>query len=277
MKGGWVTLLWALRALRDLGVGSLPAVTVFMTSDEELGSPTGRSLIEREAERVNWSLVMEPARENGALVVQRGMVAAIYIAVQGVAAHTMQPERGASAIREMARQTLAIEALTDPERGMYVNVGTAHGGSARQVIPDRASMSVDVRAPERGVMEDALARLRAIVAGPGVPRTTATLSGGITRPAFTLTPSTQEMLHLAQTCGKYLGMVVTGAATAAGSDGNFTAALGIPTLDGLGPEGGQGASREEYVTIASLPRRAALLASIIAHLGVGISHGNTSS
>lgn len=273
MKGGWVTLLWALRALRDRGVSQLPAITVFMTSDEELGSPTGRTHIEHEAQRANWSLVMEPARENGALVVQRGMVAAIYIAVQGVTAHTSQPERGASAIREMARQALAIEALTDAARGVYVNVGTAHGGSARQVIPDSASMSIDIRAPERGAMEDTLARVRAIVAGPGVPRTNATLSGGVTRPSFTLTTATQALLHLAQRYGDDLGLAVLGASTAAGSDGNFTAALGVPTLDGLGPEGGQGASREEYVTIASLPRRAALLAAIIAHLGADQREG----
>ena len=266
MKGGWVVLLAALRALDEAGWDGLASTTVFLTGDEELGSPRGRPWIERAAREADWALVMEPARENGDVVVGRGMVGAVYLDVAGVTSHATFPDRGASAIRDLAHKVLELEALSQPERGVLVNVGTIQAGSARQVIPDRARASVDVRAPSPELAEALVASIREIAGRVHVPGTRATLSGGITRPAFALSAGSERLFDLARQTGRELELEFGGQTARAGSDGNFTAALGVPTLDGLGPEGANGCARDEYVVLDSLPRRAALLAGIIARL-----------
>ncbi|HEY7909244.1 MAG TPA: M20/M25/M40 family metallo-hydrolase, partial [Thermomicrobiales bacterium] len=146
MKGGWVVLLSALRALRATGWDGLAETTVFITGDEELGSPHGRQWIEKEARQADWALVMEPARDNGGLVTQRGMVGAVSFEVHGAATHATSRPLGASVIVEAAHKILALEALNDVERGVLVNVGIIEAGNARQVIPDRAFLSIDLRA-----------------------------------------------------------------------------------------------------------------------------------
>jgi glutamate carboxypeptidase len=266
MKAGWVVLFSALRALAEAGWDGLAATTVFLCGDEELGSPTGRAWIEREARAADWALVLEPARESGALVVERGMVGALSLEVRGITAHATAAERGASAVRALAHKILELESLTDPARGMIVTVGVVAGGSARQVVPDRATASIDVRARTAGDAEGLLRRIRIIAEASHVRGTSARLGGGITRPAFERTSRSERLLGLAQACGREIGLVVDGAAAQAGSDGNFSAALGIPTLDGLGAEGGNVCSRNEFVLVESLPRRAALLAGLIAEL-----------
>ncbi|MGI8688800.1 MAG: M20 family metallopeptidase [Thermomicrobiales bacterium] len=266
MKGGWVVLLAALRALRNASWAGLAETTAFITGDEELGSPRGRPWIEREARRANWALVMEPARDNGGLVTRRGMVGAVYFDIEGQATHATSKPLGVSAIVEAAHKILALEALTDVERGILVNVGIAEAGNARQVIPDHARLSIDLRAPGAAEAEALIAALKRIAADPIVPGTRTVMSGGITRPAFETSPGTEHLLQLAQACGRELGLTFGGNYTRAGSDGNFTATLGVPTLDGLGPEGGSGASRREHILLASIPQRAAMLAGIIAGL-----------
>ena len=266
MKGGWVVLLSALQTLDEAGWDGLASTTVFLTGDEELGSPRGRPWIERAAREADWALVMEPARENGDVVVARGMVGAVYLDVTGVTAHAVYPDRGASAIRDLAHKVLELEALSDPARGVLVNVGTIQAGSARQVIPDRARASVDVRAPSPELAEALMASIREIAARVHVPGTHVTLSGGITRPAFALAGGSERLFALARQTGRELELEFGGQTARAGSDGNFTAALGVPTLDGLGPDGANGCSRGEYVVLDSLPRRAALLAGLISRL-----------
>jgi glutamate carboxypeptidase len=266
MKGGWVVLLSALRALRAAGWDGLAETTVFLTGDEELGSPRGRQWIEKEARGADWALVMEPARDNGGLVTRRGMVGAVAFEIQGAATHATSRPLGASAIVEAAHKILALEALNDVERGVLVNVGIIEAGNARQVIPDRAFLSIDLRAPGTVEADALIANVTAIAAQTVVPGTHTVMSGGITRPAFPTSAGTERLLRLAQECGRDLGLTFEGNYTRAGSDGNFTAALGVPTLDGLGPEGGSGASRRENILLASIPTRAALLAGIIAGL-----------
>jgi glutamate carboxypeptidase len=266
MKGGWVVLLSALRALRDAHWDGLAETTVFMTGDEELGSPHGRPWIERAAREADWALVMEPARENGGLVTRRGMVGAVSFALHGAATHATNRHLGASAIVEAAHKILALEALTDVERGVLVNVGIVEAGNARQVVPDRADLSIDLRAPGVAEADALIASVTTIANQTTVPGVRTVMSGGITRPAFETSAGTERLLRLARECGGALGMTFDGMYTRAGSDGNFTAALGVPTLDGLGPEGGDGASRRENILLESLPRRAALLAGIIAGL-----------
>lgn len=266
MKGGWVIALWALRALADTGGDGLESITVFMSGDEELGSVSARPHIERIARESDWVLVMEPGRESGAVVIGRGAVGALALDVTGRTAHAIHGERGASAIEALARKITAITALTDRARGVVVNVGVVRGGSARQVVPDGAWASIDLRSPTTPLAEQTLARLREIVAGADVAGTRAALHGGITRPAFERNPGTDGLFGLAQRAATPLGLTLEGEVTGAGSDGNFCAALGIPTLDGLGAHGFNVCSREEYILIESLPQRAALLAGIIAGL-----------
>jgi len=266
MKGGWVTMLWAFRALAAGGWDGLARTTVFMCGDEELGSPTGRPLIEQEARDADWALVMEPARENGDVVVGRGMVGAVQLEVRGTTAHVTAAGRGASAVHELASKVMRLQALSDRAHGVLVNVGIVAGGSARQVVADRATASIDVRAPTPTLAEGVMARIREIAATQEIPGTSATLTGGITRPAFERAGGTTRLLQLAQAQAQELGMTIGGAETQSGSDGNFAAALGVATLDGLGPEGAHSCSRDEFVVVASLPRRAALLAGVIANL-----------
>lgn len=266
MKAGWVVLLSALRALDGLGRVGPARLTVFMSADEELGSPTARPLIEREARNADHVLVFEAAREDGSLVTSRGAVGALILRAGGITAHSIAGRGGASAIRTMAHAIVALEALTDRDRGVVVNVGIVEGGSARQVVPDRAWASVDLRAPTTGLAEVTLDAMRRIAAAPAVPGTTLTLEGGITRPAWEPNEGTARLLELARRCGEPLGLRIRGVASGGGSDGNFAAALGVPTLDGLGPQGANITARDEHVLVESMVPRAALLAAIISGL-----------
>jgi len=266
MKGGWVVLLWALRALRAAGWDGLAETTVFMTGDEELGSPRGRRWIEKEAEHADWALVMEPARDNASMVISRGMVGAVYFEVRGVAIHATMRHLGASAILEAAHKILALEALTDVERGILVSVGLIEGGTARQIMPDRVRMSIDVRAPGVSEADEVMAQITEIAQQTTVPGTSTIMTGGITRPAFEATEASKQMLALAQRNGLFFDQTIEGIYVRSGSDGNFTGAKGVPTLDGLGPESSGNSGRGEHILIESLPRRAAILAGVIAGL-----------
>jgi glutamate carboxypeptidase len=266
MKGGWIVLLGALRALRHAGWDELESVTVFMTGDEELGSPRGRQWIEKEARQADWALVMEPARDNGSMVVSRGMVGAVYFEIRGIAIHATSRHLGASAIVEAAHKILALEALTDVDKGVLVSVGLIEGGTARQILPDRVKMSIDLRAPDVKSAENLVAQVKEIAGQTTVEGTRTLMTGGITRPAFEATPASKAMLALAQECGKFFDQTIEGIYVRSGSDGNFTGALGVPTLDGLGPESSGHSGRSEHVVIESIPRRAAILAGIISGL-----------
>jgi len=266
MKGGWVVLLGALRALRNAGWDGLSEMTVFMTGDEELGSPRGRQWIEKEARNADWALVMEPARDNASMVVSRGMVGAVYFEIRGIAIHNTSRQLGASAIVEAAHKILALEALTDVEAGILVSVGLIEGGTARQILPDKVTMSIDLRAPDVKSAEDLVRRVHEIAGQTTVEKTRTIMTGGITRPAFEATPASRRMLALAQECGRLFAQEIEGIYVRSGSDGNFTGALGVPTLDGLGPESSGNSGRSEHILVESLPRRAAILAGIISGL-----------
>ena len=238
-----------------------------MTADEELGSPRGKPHIERLAAEADWAIVMEPARPGGNLCVQRSMVGAVYLDVTGKTAHTVYAgDDAASAIEEVAHKIVALNALSNRDRGILVNTGTVNGGSARQVIPDRASISVDLRAPTMELGDELLVQVEEIAGRQYVPGTSTTLRGGITRPAFVASEGTKEMLAIAQACGAEISLELDGVSSQGGSDGSFTGGMGLPTLDGLGPEGANSCSRDEYVLVETLASRSALLAGIIAGL-----------
>lgn len=266
MKGGWVVLLEALRALRQFGWDGLEELVVFMTGDEQIGSRRGRPWIEKAAAGADWSIVMESARDEGALCIQRSLVGSIMMEIEGRTAHATRRHLGADAIEELAHKILAIRALSQEEAGVLANVGIVSGGSARQTVADSASAHVDVRAPNDFLGHELIQHVQKIADTSYVEGTVTTLKGGMSRPAFETTPEILKMLSIAQSSGNELGLDIKGVGTRGGSDGCFTAAMGIPTLDGLGPEGANSGSREEYVLVETIPIRAALLASTISKL-----------
>jgi len=210
-------------------------------------------------------LVLEPSRED-ALVTWRKGVGRFEMEIQGVASHAgAAHDQGVSAVEELAHQILRLESLTDQNRGSSVNVGVVQGGSKVNVRPASAWAEIDLRvmsAREGQRMTQIILGLR-----PVNPKATLVVSGGINRPPWETSPQGQALFDRARRVGAGLGMDLWAAGTGGGSDGNFTSALGIPTLDGLGIVGNDAHALTEWADLTSLPRRAALLAELILDLG----------
>lgn len=263
MKGGIVTALWAIRALQANGHMPDRRITLLVTADEETGSATSRAVIEAEAPAHDAVLVLEPAHPpHGALKTWRKGVGEYQLEVKGVASHAgAAHEAGVNALEELAHQVLAIQALTDYGRGTTVNVGVAGGGTRDNVVPDHAWALIDVRvmnAAEAERLHRALTSLQPHVKGASV-----TVTGGMNRPPMERTPGGVALFRRAAAVAAGLGFAVDEVGTGGGSDGNFTAALGVPTLDGLGVTGDGAHAVHEHVILSSLPERAALLAGLL--------------
>ncbi len=263
MKGGIGIGLLALRALAATGRLEERRVTMLLTADEERGSTTSRGLIEDEARRSGAVLVLEPGLPGGGVKTGRKGCAEFDVRVQGVAAHAgIDPSRGASAIDELAAQIAAIGALRDPARGVTLNVGIVEGGSRPNVVADSARAVVDVRAKtmaDARRLEEAMQALRPTIAG-----TVVDVSGGFNRPPFERTPAVARLYEAARAIAAELGRELGEGPTGGGSDGNFTGALGVPTLDGLGAVGDGAHALDEHLLTADLTWRAALVAGLIA-------------
>ncbi|HLI29633.1 MAG TPA: M20 family metallopeptidase [Terriglobia bacterium] len=264
MKSGIVCGLWALKALRELKIEPRHPVRFFLNPDEEVGSRAFRSQIEGEAKQASVCLVLEPAAEGGALKTARKGVGEFRVVVHGRSAHAgIEPQAGTNAICELARQLLRIEGFARPRSGLTINTGFIEGGARPNVVPEYASATIDVRIPR---LRDGVAierKMRSLK--PFAPGAHLTVTGGINRPPMERRVS-RSLFRKAQELGGQLGMRLDEASTGGGSDGNFTAALGVPTLDGLGGVGGGAHARNEHIIIRELPRRAALLAALIANL-----------
>lgn len=266
MKGGIVIALLALRAVTELQLETGRRIVLLCTTDEETGSATSRQAIEEEARRSDAVLVLEPALPGGAVKTSRKGVGVFDLVVEGVPAHAgAEPGRGASAIAELARQVLALEALRDDARGISVNVGVVSGGTRSNVVAERATAEVDVRVTAMADAHEVDAAIRAI--RPHDARTRIAVGGGINRPPMERTPGVVALYEVARSVASDLGFALAEGGTGGASDGNFTAALGVPTLDGLGAEGDGAHAITEHVLVDSLPRRAALLAGILQRLG----------
>jgi glutamate carboxypeptidase len=265
MKSGIVIGLYALRALAEAGQMPTHRLVYLLTSDEEIGSPTSRTFIEAEAQRSDYVLVLEPSR-GGALTTWRKGVGRFTLEVNGVASHSgVDPEKGVSAIEEMAHQILTLHAMSDLARGTTVNVGILEGGSRVNVVAGSAQAELDLRVMttvEGERMEKAILSLT-----PKLKGTTIQVKGNINRPPFEESVAGLAVYERARVCGARLGLDLKKSGSGGGSDGNFTAALGAPTLDGLGAVGGGSHALSEYVLIDSLPQRAALLAELVLDLG----------
>lgn len=265
MKAGLLSAIYAIEALREIGFTGYGTLRLVCTSDEEVGAPSSRAFIERLAQGVTATLVMECGRENGDIVGQRKGGGFYRLEVKGRSAHAgVEPEKGRSAALTLSQQVVALHALTDLRAGRTVNVGTLRAGSRPNVVPDEAVAEVDLRANTLADMDLLLAQVTEALASSAIDGTTYTWTPMQFRPPWERNPGTDRLAALAQTLAHSLGFDVRAAATGGTSDGNFTAALGIPTLDGLGPVGGLDHGPLEYVEIASIVPRAALLASLIA-------------
>jgi len=262
MKAGLVQMFHALAELTDLA-----GVTVLVTSDEEIGSDTSRGLIEAEAQQARAVLVLEPSAE-GALKTARKGTSFYRVRAQGRAAHAgLDPERGVNAALELAHQVLAVTALQRAAAGTVVTPTLLSGGTTENTVPASASMSVDVRCATVSEQERVDREIRAL---PGVlPGSSLTVAGEINRPPM---PAENSALLFAVACQVAAGLGLPepeAAAVGGASDGNLTAALGVPTLDGLGAVGGGAHADDEHVLLSAMPERAALLAGIVEVLVTG--------
>jgi glutamate carboxypeptidase len=263
MKSGIALMLHSLAALKDWH-GELPRpVTVLLVSDEEVGSDSSRAITESLAKKAAAVLVIEPSYGfEGAVKTARKGVGGYQIKVTGKAAHAgLDFQKGANAIVELARQIEKITGFTDLKKGLTLNVGLVSGGSRTNVVPAEAAAQVDVR----------IARLKDAA---GIDRKMRTLRpfnrkckleiiGGINRPPMERTAGVAALYAKAVAIARDLGWRLGEAAVGGGSDGNFTASLGIPTLDGLGAVGDGAHAIHEHILLSELPRRAALVAGLI--------------
>ncbi len=264
MKSGIAFMLHAIEALRAWHGDALPRpVTVLLVSDEEVGSDTSRKITENLARKSEAVLVLEPAAgSKGAVKTARKGVGEYTLKVTGKAAHSgLDFEKGESAIVELAKQIIAISKLADVKHGLTLNVGTIQGGTRTNVVPAEGSAVLDVRIAKMKDAAGIVRKLRALK--PFNRKCKLEIKGEINRPPMERTPGIVALYKKAAEIAKELGWKLEEAAVGGGSDGNFTAGLGIPTLDGLGGVGEGAHATHESVLISELPRRAALLAALI--------------
>jgi glutamate carboxypeptidase len=265
MKAGIGLATLATRAVLERGALDGVRIVMLWTADEEIGSNTSRALIETEAQQSDAVLVFEPSLPGGALKTSRKGVGQFELVVRGVSAHAgLDPGKGVSAIHELARQVLAIERLQNLDRGMSVNVGLVSGGTRANVVAEEARATIDARAV---TMADAK-EIDRVIKGltPQLPGASLHVAGGFARPPLERGPGVVKLLEIARGVAAEMGLPLAEGAAGGGSDGNFTAALGVPTLDGLGAIGDGAHALHEHVVIDALAPRAALIAGLLDRL-----------
>jgi glutamate carboxypeptidase len=260
MKAGLVMALHAVAGLADRD-----GVTVLVTGDEELGSPTSRTLIEDSARGARAALVLEASADGGALKLERKGVSLYEVVVDGFAAHAgLEPEKGVNATVELAHKVLAVAALADPAIGTSVTPTVAGSGSTTNTVPATGSFRVDVRARTAAEQLRVDAAIRGLA--PVLPGARISVRGGVNRPPLEAAAST-DLFARAERIAARIGVAPLGGVAVGGaSDGNFTAGIGIPTLDGLGAVGGGAHAEHEHVVVAELGPRTLLLRELIAEL-----------
>ena len=272
MKGGLLGGLYALRAIRALHPAGTPASEwlpfrrlVFVANpDEEVGSPTSIPVIRREAEGASFALVLESARENGDIVSARKGIADFVIHIAGRAAHAgVEPDKGRSATVEAAHKTVALTALNGRWPGVTVNVGVVRGGTRANVIAEKAELEVDIRGRTAAEMEAAEAAVREICETTTVPDVVTTVTRRNFWPPMEKSPGTAALAEEAISIAARLGFELRDAATGGASDANTTSAMGVPTLDGLGPVGGADHAPGEYLEIDSIVPRTTVIAALL--------------
>jgi glutamate carboxypeptidase len=267
MKGGLLAGLFATAVLQEAGFDAFDRITYVCNPDEEIGSPFSGPVIGELATRHDAAFVLECARANGAIVSARKGVTDYVIRVVGRAAHAgVEPSRGRSAVLEAAHKAIAISALVGRWPGVTCNVGVLRGGTRPNVVPEEAVLEIDLRSPELATLEAAEREVERICAEHTIPDISVELRhDGWHRP-MEKTAASQGLVELAVEVAGELGFTVEDVATGGASDGNTTSAAGCPTLDGLGPIGGGAHASDEWLDLASVVPRIALLAGILTRL-----------
>ena len=260
MKAGIVQALHAVAALADTS-----HIEILLSADEEIGSRASRALIEERARTCGAVLVLEPSADGGALKIGRKGTGTFELTIEGRASHAgLEPEKGINSLVELAHLIPQIVSIADPARGTTVTPTLASSGTADNVVPARTTLSVDVRVAvpeEKPRVEEAFAQLQTSLEGSRL-----TLSGGIGRPPMHESAAS-ELFALAENVAAKVGIAgLRGVVVGGGSDGNFTAAVGVQTLDGLGAVGGGAHGDDEHVVLSTMPARAALIAGVCQEL-----------
>jgi glutamate carboxypeptidase len=257
MKGGAYLAYAAFRRL-CLDKQQTPlGITQMYVSDEEVGSPTSRALIEAEGQKAKYVLVTEPARDGGKIVTGRKGVGRFEVFVKGVPAHSgTRPEDGRSAVRELAHVILALDALNDPQRGISVNVGVIRGGSKPNVVAEDAYAEVDLRVKSAADAEELMGKILSIK--PKTEGVSVTITGDLNRPPYEKGNAGAALYEHAKSLAAEIGFELIDTFTGGGSDGNFTAPY-TGTLDGLGVDGQGAHTHYEQMYISSIVPRARLL------------------
>jgi glutamate carboxypeptidase len=265
MKANCALALEALRACEATGLRPQRPITLLLTCDEENGSPAGRGLVESETRRAHAALVLEPPASGGRVKTARKGTGMFTITVHGRAAHAgLDPEKGVSAVLELARQTVRLHAMNDLEKGTTVTVGTIHGGTHSNVVPAEARAEIDLRfsSTELGRwLEHEILNLK-----PFDRRAQLIVSGEINRPPLERTDKVEGLFERARHIAAMLDFDLGEASVGGASDGNFVGAMGVPVLDGLGIEGDGAHATHEHILADNIPLRGALLAGLIATL-----------
>ena len=265
MKAGIGLATLATRALIDRVDLITARIVMLWTTDEEVGSTTSRGLIETEAAKSDAVLVFEPSLPGGGLKTSRKGVGQFEMITRGVPAHAgLDPGKGVSAIRELARQIIALDDLQDPASGVTVTAGIVSGGTRANVIPAEARATIDARANTRADADRVQRTLRGLK--PQVAGARVEVTGGFARPPLERTADVVKLFEIAKSVAAEIGVTLEEGSAGGGSDGNFTAAIGIPTLDGFGAIGDGAHALHEHVEIDALVPRAATIAGVLDRL-----------
>jgi glutamate carboxypeptidase len=266
MKGGLMLAVEAFRRIARARRRTKLPITFLFTPDEELSSPVSRRVIEREARGQRYVLVTEPARDGGKVVTERKGIGVFVIRTRGRPAHAGgDPDKGRNAIVAMAEIVLAINVLNDPRRGITTNVGLIAGGTARNTVAEECMIEVDLRFCDPANASEMEAKLKALKSSR--PDIETTVTGKITRPPFVRGRGVDLVFDKAATIAKEIGFNLKRAPrVGGGSDGNFTVAMGIPTLDGLGVDGDGAHTNHEYMLFSSIEPRTRLLQGLMEQL-----------
>ncbi len=266
MKTSIVMMEYCFHAFRHLQLEPVRPITLLATSDEEIGSRSSQALIEAEASRSAFVLVLEPPLPGGVLKTARKGSQALTLTIRGIPAHAgIEIEKGVSAIEEAAHQILALQGMTNPATGITVNAGVVKGGTASNVVADRAEIHIDLRGWTQVELQRTAAAIQAL--RPVLQGTTLEVSMPRARPPLE-TSSTRDIFGAAWKLASTLDMDLQSDRTGGGSDGNLTGALGIPTLDGLGVPGAGAHADHEHIELDQLAERSLLVAALLLDLSL---------
>jgi glutamate carboxypeptidase len=268
MKSGVLIGLYGLHILIDAQEANYQSVTFVCNSDEEIGSPSSKPLIEELAKQSDAAIVLEPGRAIATVVSSRRTSGQYRVEVRGVSAHAgVEPQRGRNAILELSYQVQKMQALNGTVAGTTLSVGVIHGGERTNVVPDFAYFDMDVRASDQAGIKAIEAAMGEVVSQKALEGTQITLSGNMLTAPFERNKRNAHLVQLAKEAGSELGLKIEDVGSGGASDANNTAAVGLPTIDGLGAGGGLAHNPGEYIELDYLPTRIALLAGLVQKIG----------